>query len=673
MTKFYLLISLVIASTLTMAQTLIEEDFGTGAMPPAGWTIDSHSINWSTNTSANASGEAPEAKMNWSPQFNGTTRLISSAVDLTGETSVYLSFKHMLDDYSGSGYSLGVATTSGASGGTWTDVWTVNPSANISAEELTLEISTPDVGQPDFQFCLYFSGNSYNLDAWFIDDIVLFLPYGLDAAMSTISTPTYIQGAVPVEGQIKNLGFDQVNTVEVAWHIDGGDMFYSTFTGLGLDFGDSYLFTCDQSFDFPVGAYVLNVEIVSVNGSPDDNPDNNLKMKDVNVVSHAVAYRPVFEEFTSSTCGPCASFNNQFNPWLSTNGDDLTLVKYQMDWPGSGDPYYTEEAGVRKDYYGVSYVPWLNMDGHLIASNVGVIDAAFQEALLRPGFLSIASTHTIDGTNITVTANVVPFAGFSDFRVYIIVFEYLTTGNVASNGETEFHHVMMKMLPDANGTAVDMTDRTPVSVTESFDMSGTFVEEMSDLGVAIIVQDHAGYDIFQSAYSTEDASYATEDRLEDLTIDGVSVPGFDPEVLEYHLELEPGSPLPSVEGIPMDDNALVIVESAAGVPGATHIDVFAEDHYTHKRYTVYWDGFVGMDEISASKLAIYPNPTGGTVDLSEDVVTGIWIYNSTGQLVTTVEKSAGTIDMGRFRDGIYLIRILAGDGTVKYGKVVVKK
>ena len=673
MKKFYLLLSMLALASAVSAQTLLIEDFSEGTMPPAGWTIDGHSGNWSSNTSSNAGGEAPEAKMNWSPQFNGTSRFVSPATDLTGETSVYLSFKHMLDDYSGSGYTLGVATTSGASG-TWTDVWTVSPTGNIEGDELTLEIDNSDVGQPDFQFCIYFSGNSYNLDAWFIDDITLFLPYNLDASLSSIITPTFIEGAVPVEGYIKNMGMQQINSIELAWYIEGGEIFTTSIDGLSVDFGENEMFTCDQLFDYPIGGYTLTVEVVTVNGTSDDNPENDTKTKNISVVSHTVAYRPVFEEFTSSTCVPCASFNAQFTPWVQSNNEDLTLVKYQMDWPGSGDPYYTEEAGNRRNYYGVSYVPWLNMDGFLIASNVSTIDAAFQEALLRPGFLSIAAAHSLDGSEITVTANVVPFADFTDFRIHIVVFEYLTTGNVSSNGETEFHHVMMKMLPGADGTAVDMTDRMPVSITESFDMSSTFVEELSDLGVAIIVQDHAGYTVYQSAYSLEDAAYNTEDRLQDLTLDGTTIEGFDPDVLEYHIELEPGSPMPAVEGVAMDENAMVIIEPANEVPGMAHVDVFAEDHSSHKRYTIYYDGFVGFEDRQENIISAWPNPTTGIVKMDAAEGSVIEIFSTSGRMVKRVESFSGnSLDLGALRNGLYFLKVVNESGEVFSGKITVLK
>ncbi|NTV83302.1 MAG: hypothetical protein HGA23_03250, partial [Bacteroidales bacterium] len=176
MKKIYLITLLMMVSLWISAQTFISEDFSAGLMPPAGWTIDAHAANWSADASANAGGVAPEAVFFYNPSFNAASRLIAPAVDLTGYTAVKLMFKHFLDDYDGSGgYTIGVATRSG--GGAWNIAWSVNPNANIGPEEMIVDIENADVGASDFQFCIYFNGNSYNMDYWYIDDIQLFVPY----------------------------------------------------------------------------------------------------------------------------------------------------------------------------------------------------------------------------------------------------------------------------------------------------------------------------------------------------------------------------------------------------------------------------------------------------------------------------------------------------------------
>ena len=77
MKKIYLLFSLLAFTLLLTGQTLLTEDFSAGVMPPDGWSIDDHAANWSTETSENAGGTAPEAKFNWDPDFIGDSRFIS--------------------------------------------------------------------------------------------------------------------------------------------------------------------------------------------------------------------------------------------------------------------------------------------------------------------------------------------------------------------------------------------------------------------------------------------------------------------------------------------------------------------------------------------------------------------------------------------------------------------
>ena len=67
----------------------------------------------------------------------------------------------MIDHYEGA-YTVGVATRSG--GGDWSSVWELVNPTGVPAEEVEISISNGDIGQPDFEICFYFSGNSYNIN-----------------------------------------------------------------------------------------------------------------------------------------------------------------------------------------------------------------------------------------------------------------------------------------------------------------------------------------------------------------------------------------------------------------------------------------------------------------------------------------------------------------------------
>jgi len=214
----------------------------------------------------------------------------------------------------------------------------------------------------------------------------------------------------------------------------------------------------------------------------------------------------LFEEFTSSTCYPyCPQYNQLITPWLTQNAEKVVTVKYQMNGPGAGDPYYTAEGGIRATYYSISGVPSAFVNGSKIGGST--INAMFTNTVnainngyAQPAEANIEGYFTVSGNMITITGSVTPLISGSGYRLFVIVNEKMTTGNKMTNGETEFHHVMMKMFPNGNGTDVTLTSGTPIPFTYTHNMSTTHVEEMNDLEVAVFVQNTSSRAILNAAY-----------------------------------------------------------------------------------------------------------------------------------------------------------------------------
>lgn len=497
----FLLCLFLLGSIMVNAQVVLTEDFS-GTFPPSGWSIDAHAANWSAENSAAAGGVAPEAFMSWSPQFNGATRLISPQLNLAGETTLLLQFRQFIDHYDGS-YQIGVATRS--NGGAWTNAWTTTITDPVPATIVNVPISDANVNSATFQFCIFFSGNSYNINSWQLDDIQLLIPSEVDGSVSALDVPTYFVGSADVKGTFTNVGTTPVESFKINWNLDGGADYSDLITGQNITLGQSVNFTSNTQVTPTAGVHSLSVWVTEVNGlaTGDDNTSNDTLSKTLRIPTQTIAKTPMFEEFTSSTCSPCASFNNgTFNPFLSQNEDQLVYVKYQMNWPGNGDPYYTAEGGSRRNYYGVNAVPMLYIDGKNVSTTSGPINAAFNASLATPAFVQIDPYYAIDGNVIIVKGQFLSFAELAAATLHIVVFENVTTGNVATNGETEFHHVMMKMLPDGNGQAIPIVGQGQAFLFDyTFDMSSTNVEEMSDLSVAVFLQDDETKDIFQAAYA----------------------------------------------------------------------------------------------------------------------------------------------------------------------------
>jgi len=503
MKKLLLLFAFQLLCVYGFSQSVVHCNEGFSTTPPTGWTIDAYASNWSSSSSANAAGTAPEGHFYWSPEINGTTRLISPYYDLTGVTHLMITFKHALSHYSGA-YTIGVATRTGT--GTWNTVWSmVNPTASFYGASVGADITNADLGSSQFQFCFFFSGASYNLNDWWIDDAILYEPCAVDAKMTSNNVEIYIpSGNTNIVGTIKNFGYTPITGLTVNYKIGSAGTPQSTvLTGLNIAPGANYNFSCTQPWAATPGTYDVITWISDVNTAGIDcNQVNDTVHKSIGVATQTTTRKPVFEEFTSSTCAPCASFNSStFNPFITANGSQFSLIKYQMNWPGDGDPYYTAEGGVRRGYYGVSGVPDLYVDGRSSGSTATTMLNELNADKAKATFFIISGlTPSVGGNSVSIPLTITPYVTGA-FKLHVVVVEKTTTGNVGTNGETSWKSVMMDMVTTGAGETINFTAGTDYTHTYTADMSSTFVEEMSDLHVVVMVQEYSTKEIYQSAES----------------------------------------------------------------------------------------------------------------------------------------------------------------------------
>ena len=655
----------VFAQTRT---TFISEHFN-GSSLPDGWQIIGQTSNWSVSATQNAGGPATEMKLDWSPQFNGITRLATPAVDLTGVTSVVFSFKHALDNYQGSN-SIHIATSSDG-GTTWNDAWT-QAYGSSGAWSVSQNISTADMGNNNVMFCIYFNGSSYNINDWYFDDIEIFTLENLDLALNSIDVNSTLgAGNANIAFTVQNKGVEAISQLKMMYQINEEEpveeVFETTMASL-----------TNQQFSFAVpasmipGSYVLTVNIMEVNGVGDDDPSNNTLTEDINVALGAVQKTPMIEHFSSSTCGPCVSVNTTMLNFTNTHPGMFTYTKYQMNWPGNGDPYYTAEGGVRRNFYGVNAVPQCFLDGE-DQGYAAVQTSVFDQHYANPAFADVRGSFNVDGNTITVKVDFMSYYDMTAEKAFVTVNEKETHGNVGSNGETSFHHIFMKFLTSTSGDALNI----PAGECQHFewtqDMSGTHVEEMSDLEVSAWIQNMSSHEVINSHFMyeyTDIHPYPVSDlTLEDVE-DGVNMTWNAPEggnAIAYNIymngELLAENITETAYNYPCDSGFYVFAVEAVYENEMTSVKIVKSiEHVDHS----------SVAENKENVYNIYPNPTNGNITVCGENINEVEVYNLCGQKVMSVEANSNyvNVNMSEMTTGVYMVRIVDENGNETVNKVI---
>ena len=342
--------------------------------------------------------------------------------------------------------------------------------------------------------------------------------------MTTPSTIILANGPVTVSGKLQNMGTTTVTSMDVNYSVDGGATVTESLSGLSLATGDYYDFNHGTTWSpTAAGVYDIAVWATNINGASDMNTANDMVSGQVTVYDNATIKRPMLESFTSSTCGPCVAGNVNVASVLTAYSDDqYSLLKYQMSWPGSGDPYYTLEGGDRRTYYNVNAVPDFILDGNVWQGNSSsLLNSQVDAVLANPAFAEISSYFTVTGQTVDITVSINPIGDFANsLTLYTAIYEIKTYNNVGSNGETEFGNVMKKMVPGSMGFALP-TLQTGVTVVENFShtFQGSYtlppdanspidhttqhsIEDFNNLGVVTWIQDDATKEVIQSTVST---------------------------------------------------------------------------------------------------------------------------------------------------------------------------
>ncbi|MEZ5047304.1 MAG: T9SS type A sorting domain-containing protein [Chitinophagaceae bacterium] len=404
-------------------------------------------------------------------------------------------------------------------GTTWTSLYTFN-TGSASWQTIAVPL-TPVLGQANVQLAFKYNDGGDWLFGLALDNIKVLVPPSKDVAVTNAyPTGRYIPTNPQFQARFTTFGLDPVSSVTLMYQMGASAPVSQTFNfATPLNFTNSQLVTFNPAALTPGAQNNFKVWVTNINGTGPDAVNYNdtaTYTGQVNVAFQTTNRNVLVEEFTSSTCAPCASLNVTFDPLLEANtpntGGQFNVVKYQMNWPAPGnDPSYNPDGATRRAFYGVNGIPFVVLNG--TSSMPSKTQGAIDSAKAIPAFANIVASVTRSGTTYTGTATVTPYvtiASGSNLVLYQSFNQKFYNYPGATTSQKEYHHAMRKMMPNGNGKAFSsVTNGTPIneSANYTFNTVATPTQGSYDMWsttegkveYVVFLQDTVSGEILQSA------------------------------------------------------------------------------------------------------------------------------------------------------------------------------
>lgn len=474
--------------------------------------------------SENFNASTPPSLPNSWQQINGDGLTVSSSLaSYSFGTNAWVTRSATLDDPAWASYGKFAASTSDyISMPTNTDDWLISPSfmattgsylnweaigyAWPNQQSYEVLVSTSGTSTAAFTHTVFsttsenntwtmhslslntFSGQTIHVafrnqdnfgDRLFIDNINVIVPLANDGSVtSIIGVPRYTApGNITLSGSFLNNGSAVVNNVSFGFRVDNGPITLETKTlpGGGLNYQQSSGYFLSTPANVTPGYHKIKVWVNATNGVPETNKLNDTVEVDCHVATQARPRNILIEEFTSSTCNPCAQTNSSLDPLLNTynpnSGGSVNVIKYQMNWPSPGnDPSYNAHGLKRRIFYGVPGIPFATSNGaqnsNIIYTNNTV--AEINSGLAEPAWADITPSISVTGNIISASASILPYITVSGpIRVFQALCQksYNYSGSTTTPPQTVYFHTMRVMNPNGSGQPVNLTAGTPFTVS----------------------------------------------------------------------------------------------------------------------------------------------------------------------------------------------------------------
>ncbi len=441
----FLAVLLFASAQISIAQTYFYDDFSSRNLN--NWTLvdsDGDTANWYIADLDDGVQEEHATSASWANNvvLNPDNWMISSAIDLTSASgNVSLHWKAYGQDqaWANENYTVYVATSSdiaalGASSTNFNEV--IGTSAGYVSRELDV---SSFVGQT-----IYVAFRHHNVSDQFrlnIDDVsVRSNPApATDIVLKSVELNKYSLINVDNELtiQVKNIGTNPINSVEINWNDGTTDHVSTVSTSIAAG--------ADSTINHPIMVNYataveknITVSVTQVNGATNPSPYVGSKDARFNTMSQAGTKVVLIEESTGTWCGWCPRGTVGLDYMSSTypesvitvavhNADPMTIPAYDsalVEVIGSGWP----NSGVDRKL--------VNVD-----PGQGSLQAAYNEQITEVVPVDMNTTASLVGNTLTISAQATFFTRFSasNFRLAVIITEDGVTGTTNGYAHVNYY------------------------------------------------------------------------------------------------------------------------------------------------------------------------------------------------------------------------------------------
>ncbi len=216
----------------------------------------------------------------------------------------------------------------------------------------------------------------------------------------------------------------------------------------------------------------------------------------------------LFEEFTNTSCDPCADFSPALDEVLYRRMGDVVAITYHYNFPSPQDPFYlvsADDVKARANYYGVTGVPSLRVNGEH-AGALGYeeyLDTYIDWGMALEAKADIDTEATIADGLLTADVAVSNLnSQSSDLKLFVAaVEERVEWDKSAANGERSWNYVLRKMLAGGEGQAIDIDPDKVTPYNYSFTWQIENYSDPTELGIVSFVQDMTTGEVLATTYT----------------------------------------------------------------------------------------------------------------------------------------------------------------------------